>query len=75
MIKEKNWIEFKDSGLLWWINRLLHTFGWSIVYIYDEEGSFAGALPAKTSFQGFSRESEERGFERIKKLMKEMVNE
>lgn len=28
---KKTWQEFKDSGLFWWINMILHTFGWFLV--------------------------------------------
>lgn len=27
MVVEKSWDEFRNSGLLWWINMILHTFG------------------------------------------------
>jgi hypothetical protein len=30
MVVEKSWDEFRNSGLLWWINMILHTFGWAI---------------------------------------------
>jgi len=31
MVKKKTWKEFRETGLLWWINMVLHTFGWAIV--------------------------------------------
>ncbi|WP_207733339.1 hypothetical protein [[Clostridium] symbiosum] len=30
MIERKSWEEFRNAGLLWWINMILHTFGWAI---------------------------------------------
>lgn len=27
MVNKKSWKEFRDSGMLWWINMILHTFG------------------------------------------------
>lgn len=30
-MEEKSWKEFRESGFLWWINMILHTFGWAIV--------------------------------------------
>lgn len=62
MIESKTWEEFRDSKLLWWINRLLHTFGWVIVYDIDENGSISSVYPAKTSYRGFSEKSDEEGF-------------
>jgi len=44
MVNKKSWEEFKDSGLLWWINTLLHTFGYAIVYNYDENGNIKQEL-------------------------------
>jgi hypothetical protein len=29
-IQKATWKEFRRSGLLWWINRSLHLFGWAI---------------------------------------------
>lgn len=37
MITKKTWKEFHESGMLWWINRLLHTFGWAIVIEVGED--------------------------------------
>ena len=31
MINKKTWEEFREAGLLWFTNMILHTFGWSIV--------------------------------------------
>jgi hypothetical protein len=71
MIERKTWKEFKDLKLLWWINRILHTFGWAIVLVQEEDGTITDAYPAKVSFRGFSESSEEAGFEGISKLLKE----
>jgi hypothetical protein len=35
--KMKGWEAFRDAGLLWWVNRILHTFGWAIVIAEEEE--------------------------------------
>ena len=35
MVDKKTWREFRDSGFLWWINMILHTFGWAIVLQTD----------------------------------------
>ena len=31
MVDKRTWDEFRTSGFLWWINQILHTFGWAIV--------------------------------------------
>lgn len=38
MLTKKTWKEFRDSGFLWWINMILHTFGWAIVVDVDDDG-------------------------------------
>ena len=37
MVNKKTWKEFQESGLFWWINMILHTFGWAIVIEQDKE--------------------------------------
>lgn len=34
MINKKNWKEFQETGLLWWI----HLFGWAIVLETNDSG-------------------------------------
>jgi hypothetical protein len=62
MIERKDWKEFQDSKLLWWINRILHTFGWAIVLETLPNGQILDAYPARVSFRGFSEQDEEDGF-------------
>ena len=31
MVKKKTWQEFRKTGLLWFMNTILHAFGWAIV--------------------------------------------
>lgn len=62
MVQRKTWKEFRDAKLLWWINRLLHTFGWAIVVQLNEEGTIEDVYPARVKFRGFDRRSEEEGF-------------
>jgi hypothetical protein len=69
-IERKTWAEFREAKLLWWINRILHTFGWAIVVEMQADGTISDAYPAKVDFRGFSEKSEEAGFEEIAKLIK-----
>lgn len=63
----KQWNELRNSGLLWWINRQLHLFGWTIVYEFDDEGKLEDVYPSKVSYRGFHREAEEKGFANLTK--------
>lgn len=60
----KTWMEFRDSGLLWFVNRILHVFGWVLVVKVDtdeETGVVSiSADPARTVVLGFPEETDER---------------
>ena len=45
MVKKKTWQEFRKTGLLWFINTILHAFGWAIVVEVEKE-EITGAYPA-----------------------------
>lgn len=64
MITRKDWQEFKDAGLLWYINTQLHLFGWAIT-LSVEDGDILEAFPAKTKFRGFSEECNNRGYDNV----------
>jgi hypothetical protein len=70
MVTIKTWKEFQNSGLLWWTNRILHTFGWAIVLLQEDDGSISDVCPARCKFRGFSAESETKGFSRLHKYLK-----
>jgi len=60
-MKRETWKTFRDEGMLWWLNRILHTFGWSIVVEVDETtDKVAGdVFPARTTWLGFDAEANE----------------
>jgi len=75
MIKRKTWEEFQKVGLLWFINRLLHLFGWAIVYkINDKTKKIIEVYPAKCKFRGFDSEYETEGFKKITYYLKNNIN-
>lgn len=65
MITRKPWEEFRASGLLWWINRILHTFGWALVMQVEADGRITDAYPARVKFRGFSTACETEGFKDV----------
>ena len=69
MVTPITWDEFRESGMLWWINRLLHTFGLAIVVELDEDGKVDNVYPARVKFRGFVWESEETGFKKVSRFM------
>lgn len=63
MLAKSTWEEFRKSGLLWFVNRMLHLFGWAIVVeVEHKEGPAISAYPARTKFRGFDGGIEDSGF-------------
>jgi hypothetical protein len=75
LVEGKSWDEFRNSGLLWWINMILHTFGWAIVFYLDEEGKVADVIPARVSFRGFDYKSNDEGYRKVTNYLKENIEE
>jgi hypothetical protein len=64
--EKRSWDEFRNTGLLWWINRTLQLFGWSIaVMVDDESGKIIDAFPIRNRYRGFTQDSEEEGFKKV----------
>ena len=68
MIEEKSWDEFLNTGLLWFINRTLHLFGWAIAVDY-KNGEVVKAFPARVKFRGFDYETEGKNFIKLNEYM------
>ena len=82
MVDTKTWDEFRNSGLLWFINTILHTFGWAIVFEIENE-KVINVYPARVKFRGFDEKSNTEGYIKIsayldensKELLKEALPE
>ena len=73
-VTKKTWTEFREIGLLWFINTILHMFGWAIVVEIDG-GKVINAYPARVTFRGFSEESTTNGYQKVSKWMAENAAE
>lgn len=69
MVTKKTWQEFRDSGLFWWINTILHTFGWAIVVEVEENGNISNAYPARVKFRGFDEDSNTKGYIKVSQYL------
>lgn len=65
MVTKKSWKEFRECGLLWWLNMILHTFGWAIVCNIDDDGNILEVFPARVKFRGFDEESNTEGYVKV----------
>lgn len=68
--EKKSWQEFREAGLLWWVNRALHLFGWSIA-VEVEDGEVVDVYPGHVTYRGFSEEDEKDGFKKLTKHLAE----
>lgn len=73
MIERKSWKEFRDSKLLWWINRQLHLFGWVLVAEVNNKGLITDIYPARTKFRGFREEDETEGFKKLTEYIEKEI--
>ena len=70
MIDKKGWNEFRNTGLLLFVNMFLHIFGWTIVLMIDSEtGKVLEVYPAKTDYKGFSEVSTRIAYNQIEKML------
>lgn len=75
-LRPASWEEFQYAGLLWWVNRILHLFGWAIVLdIDDATGKVLRAYPARSRFRGFGPENESEGFKQLTDHLRDNVDE
>ncbi len=65
MLDVKSWKEFRDAGMLWWVNRTLQLFGWSIKYEFDGDMNVTGVMPVRTRHRGFTKELEAKGHQQL----------
>ena len=70
MVQKKSWKEFRDSGFLWWINMILHTFGQAICVDVDN-GEIVNAYPARVKYRGFDVKNNTAGYIKVSKFMNE----
>ena len=70
-LKEISVEEFQNSGMLWFVNSLLHNFGLCIAYDQDEERLF----PAITKFRGFDEKNNDLGYKRLATYMVDNAEE
>ena len=75
LVTEKSWKEFRESGMLWWINMILHTFGWAICVNVEENGEISNCFPARVKFRGFDEKSNTDGYIKVSKYLSENIND
>ena len=74
MVERKTWNEFRDTGLLWWINMILHTFGWAIVLEMNAD-QIEAVYPARVKYRGFNGKNNDEGYSKVSKYLADNADE
>jgi len=61
--------DFRDTGLLMFINQILHVFGWVICAV--GEGDDMYLVPARTNFRGFTQSSIDSNYEKVARWIRD----
>ena len=68
MINKKEWSEFRSTGLVLFINQILHIFGWALVFEIEND-EVKSVYPARVKFRGFDNESTDEAYKRLSQFM------
>lgn len=76
MVTKKEWSEFRESGLLLFINSILHVFGWAICFDIDKDtNEVKSVYPARVKFRGFDNDSVIESHIKIAEYLKQNIEE
>ena len=74
MVTRKSWEEFRQNGLLWFTNLILHMFGWSIV-VKQDNNIIVDVYPARVKYRGFSEKTNTEGYKKVSKYLQENIDD
>ena len=75
MLTKKTWDEFRSTGLLWFVNMILHTFGWAITVEVGKDGYVTSAYPSRVKFRGFGVYNNSNGYRKVANYMRNNAND
>lgn len=74
MVIRKSWNEFRATGLPWFINTVLHAFGWAITFNVDDDGNIIDAYPSRVKFRGFSEKINSDGYAKVSHYLQDNID-
>lgn len=74
MVNRKTWEEFRETGLLFFINQILHVFGWAIAVDIDDN-EIKDVYPARVKFRGFDNKIVDQGYTKVTRFLKDNIDE
>lgn len=73
--ENRTWKEFRETRLLWWVNTMLHMFGWAIGVEVDDNGEIIDAIPMRVKYRGFNVDINTEGYQEVSKYLKENASD
>lgn len=73
MIKRMPIQEFIDSGLLFFVNLILQPIGICLVVEINKDSNEYSLYPARTKYRGFNDKSQDDGYTKLNKYLKENI--
>jgi len=65
-MKKKSWEEFRSTGLVLFVNFILHIFGWVLAFEIDKDEKVLSVFPARCNkFRGFNSDDIEESYKKI----------
>ncbi len=74
MLEKKTWEEFRNTGLLLFVNSFLHIFGWAICLDF-EDGCVTNVYPSRCKFRGFDNNNVSESYIKLSKWMRDNADE
>jgi len=62
------WEQFREAGMLFFVNNMLHAFGLAIA-VTEENGKVISASPARVGYRGFSEADQDEEHGKIAKYL------
>ena len=76
MVIKRTWEEFQAAGSLWFVNSILHLFGWVLAYEVDADGVMTrGVYPAHCKFRGFDEQAQDGGYRDLTNHIASRIND
>ena len=73
MVRKYDWTAFRKTGLLLFINQILHVFGWAIVFEMDGE-EVRSVYPARVRYRGFDSDSVSESYQKITEYLNNNIS-
>ena len=71
MLQPERWETFRETGLLLYINQVLHIFGWAITVNLDDNDNVTDAYPARVRFRGFLEDVITENYKKLNTYLKD----